>query len=352
MSRHPIIEKDLEEIANGDLPWGDFANATVLVTGAYGFIPAYLIEALLFQNEGPNPLGLRVVGLCRNPTKAKLRFADYLERNDFTLVYGDASDPCDWPARIDYLIHAASWASPKYYGQYPVDVLKPNTIGTANLLEFARQKKVSGFLFFSSAEIYGEVEAARIPVEETCKGRIEPMEVRSCYAESKRMGETMCASWFHQYGVPAKVARIFHTYGPGMALDDGRVFADFVADIVAGRNIVMKSDGRAIRAYCYLADAVTGLLTILLKGKPGEAYNLGNEDAECDVTTLAQSLVDLFPDKGLRVIRKEELRQGYLQSTVGRACPDTSKLRELGWEPGIGIREGFRRTVASYQNDL
>jgi nucleoside-diphosphate-sugar epimerase len=163
------------------------------------------------------------------------------------------------------------------------------------------------------------------------------------------MGENLCACWASQYGIMAKIARSFHTYGPGLKLDDGRVFADFIADILAARDIRMKSDGTAMRAYCYLADAIRGLFTILLSGEAGEAYNVGNNGAYLSVLNLAEILVGLFPEKKLKVIRTQGLKaDGYIKSTIIGSCPNISKLSKLGWTPRHTIESGFRRTIASF----
>ncbi len=348
MTRHPLITEDLQRVADQPVPWDRLRGATVVVSGAYGFVVAGLVEAMLHANEVFG-LGVRVVGVVRNPEKAWARFAAYKGRSDLSFVFQDVNEPLSWNGPADYVIHGASWASPKYYGSQPVGSMLPNVIGTRNLLELARERGARGFLFFSSAEIYGKVEPDQVPTPETYWGRVNPLDVRSCYAESKRMGETMCVAWHAQYGVPATMARIFHTYGPGMALDDGRVFADFTRDILEGRNIRMMSDGAHRRAFCYVFDAAAAFLQILLKGRPGEAYNMGNDEAEVSIAELAEMLAGLFPERGLRVERVTESHPpGYLRTAVDRACPDTRKLRALGWAPWTGVREGFRRTLLSY----
>src|SRR5262249_53731189 len=159
------------------------------------------------------------------------------------LIVQDVCQPVTIDGPVDYIVHAASQASPKYFGRDPVGTLSANVLGTRHLLELARQKQSRGFLYFSSAEVYGQLDPARIPAPESACGPVDPLDVRSCYAESKRMGETMCVCWAYQYGVPARIVRPFHTYGPGMALDDGRVFSDFVAAIVQERDIVLTSNG-------------------------------------------------------------------------------------------------------------
>lgn len=346
---NPIIKEDLQDIIDYNLDWDRLTGKTILVSGANGFLPAYMIEALLYLNETRKGDKVQVIGIVRNRTKALARFARYSNRSDFQLIVQDICQPISISGKVDYIIHAASQASPKYFGKDPVGTLSPNILGTYNLLELARKDKIESFLFFSSGEVYGEVNEAQIPTKENSYGYVDPVNVRSCYAESKRMGENMCVSWFHQFGVPAKIVRPFHTYGPGMSLDDGRVFSDFVSDIVNNRNIVMQSDGSATRAFCYLADAVKGFFTALLAGKNGEAYNVGNDKGEISILELANLLVKLFPEKGLKVnINEKNIRSGYLKSQISRACPDISKMHTLGWKPQYSVNEGFKRTVRSF----
>ena len=347
-SRHPVIEKDLQEILASSVPWEDMRDSTVAISGAYGFVVAYLVEALLYANEhlGTN---IRVVGVVRNREKARARFAAYEGRKDLQFLFQDVCEPVQIDGPVDFIIHGASWASPMYYGSQPVGSLMPNVMGTRSLLDLAVAKQTRKFLFFSSAEIYGRVPPELIPTPETYRGNVDTLEVRSCYAESKRMGETMCVAWHKQFGVETTMARIFHTYGPGMALDDGRVFADFVSDIVHRRNIRLMSEGTHQRAFCYLADSTPALLKIMLQGEPGTAYNMGNDDAEISIRDLADVMVELFPEWNLSVeLTGEQHGEGYLRTAINRACPDTSRLRGLGWNPAIGVEDGFRRTVVSY----
>lgn len=348
--RHAVVLEDLAEIVAQPLDWNAFAGRTILVTGANGFLPAYLVETLLYLNERDPGFDCRVIGVVRNLAKAEARFSQHQGRADLKLLVQDLGEPlATIEGPIDYIVHAASQASPKYYGNDPVGTLLPNVVGTRNLLDLARSKQSRAFLFFSSGEVYGMVDPARIPTREEDYGFVDPLAVRSCYAESKRMGENMCVSWAAQYGIAAKVVRPFHTYGPGMSLDDGRVFSDFVADIVTGRDIQMKSDGTALRAYCYLADATRGFFTVLLAGAIGKAYNVGNDHAHISVIELAEALVRLYPEKGLKVVRAAETQAtGYLKSPIVSNCPDTSRLSALGWKPYHSIESGFRRTIRSF----
>ena len=249
--------------------------------------------------------------------------------------------------KINYIIHAASKASPKYYKEDPVNTILPNVLGTKNLLELGIKHKIDGFLFLSSGEIYGDMKKRKIL--EDSVGKINPLELRSCYAESKRMGENMCVSWNKQFNVPTKIARIFHTYGPGLKLDDGRVFADFVSNIVNNKNIVMKSNGNAKRPFCYITDTITALFLILLKGDNANAYNVSNPSCIISINELAKTLTKLFSNKNLKVIKKSNNGEKYMKSLVMNQIPDISKIRQLGYEPKISIKAGFLRTVESYR---
>lgn len=348
MARSPVVAEDLERIAAAPLPWEELAGRTVVITGANGFLPAYMVETLLFLNETKR-LDVRIVGVVRDREKAQTRFEGRLG-DALSLLVQDASSPLKLDGPADFIVHAASQASPKFYGKDPAGTILPNVVGTYNLLELARTRKSKAFLFFSSGEVYGTLRPEQIPIKEAECGHVDPMNVRSCYAEGKRAGETLCVSWAHQHGIPAKIVRPFHTYGPGMSLDDGRVYSDFVADVVAGRDIVMKSDGAAIRPYCYLADATIAFFMVLLKGETCQAYNVGNPKAEVSVLELAELLAHMFPEKRLRVVKHIGPRPpGYLQSPIPRNCPDIAKIQTLGWAPMLGLESGFRRTVQFYE---
>ncbi|MBI4063357.1 MAG: NAD-dependent epimerase/dehydratase family protein [Elusimicrobia bacterium] len=342
-----IIQEDIAFIAAAPLAWEKLEGKTILISGANGMIPAYLVETILHLNDHRFTKKARVLGLVRNKEKALQRFGHHAGRSDLALVVQDVIEPARVSGDLHYIIHAASQASPKFYGQDPIGTFSANVFGTKNMLDLALQKQVKGFLFCSSSEVYGQVQDSGA-IKETAYGYVDPANVRSCYAEGKRAGETLCFCWHHQHGVDIRIVRPFHTYGPGMSLDDGRVYADFIADIVNNRDIAMKSDGLAVRAFCYVADAAVGFFTVLLEGQGGQAYNVGNAEGNISILDLAQLLVSLFPEKNLRVKRMPAPRQGYLQSPVARCSPDTAKIGALGWEPKYSIEEGFTRTIRSF----
>lgn len=346
-TRHSIVEEDLKRIVSFHLPWDRLFGKTVLISGANGFVPAYMLETLLYLNETADA-GIHVIALVRNLEKAMRRLGHLVGRSDLTIVVQDVREPYQGPGTIHYLIHAASQASPKFFRSDPVGTFETNVIGTQRMLEIAKNARSEGFLFFSSGDVYGRPANPSAPIGEMSYGYLDPIDLRSCYAEGKRGGETLCACWHAQLGIPAKIIRLSHTYGPGMDLKDGRVFADFVADIVGGRDIVLRSDGSARRPFCYLADATLAFFTVLLRGKSGEAYNVGS-DSECSILELAEMLCRLFPERNCKVIREErDPDDPYLVSSINGGHFDISKIRSLGWEPTTSIEEGFTRTIKSY----
>jgi len=348
MTDNPIIAEDLHLIHSADIDWSYFTNKTILISGASGFLPAYMVEALLFANRIDSALNITVIALVRDLAKAKKRFKCYLTNKALVFLEQDVCDPIVWPGKVDVVIHAASQASPKYYGSDPVGTLSANVMGTKNMLEFAK-KHHAAVLYFSSAEIYGHTRDILGGIKENDYGYLDPTNVRSCYAESKRMGENLCVSYSHQFNIQTKILRPFHTFGPGMKLDDGRVFVDFVRDVLNGSNIVIKSDGSAIRAYCYISDAVIAYFKVLINGETARPYNIGNPGNAYSVAELADTLVLLFPLKQLSVVKAgASPGNNYLASTVNRIVPNIDAAKALNWAPTISLGQGFYRTIMSY----
>ena len=336
-----IIKEDIVNILAQDLPWEKLHNSSVLITGASGMLASYLVFTIGQYMRDHADCGTRLFLAVRNTEKTKRRFGELLNLPGISLVSWDGVSELPAELTPDYIIHAASIADSSLYLTNPVETLTPNVIGTWRLLELARKHPVKGFLFFSSASAYGKVSGVDV-IREEDSGFLLPQEVRSCYGESKRMGENLCASYASEYGVPACAVRISHTYGPTLNLrGDSRVFAEFVRNIVDHEDIVMKSDGSAKRAFCYISDAADAFLRILLCGTPGQVYK------------LAQKMTELFPERKLQV-RRIARNAGDTYSENKNANTDvlsTEKLRTLGWNPMVSIEQGFRRTVLSFEKE-
>ena len=344
--RNFIVTEDLEEIISENLPWEKLFNSTILVTGASGILPSYMVETLLYLNE-TRQANIIVVGVIRNIEKARKRFAHYESRRDLILIKHDIRLPFIYENNVDYVIHAAGQASPKFYGKDPVGTLEGHAIGTANFLNFAAEKNVKCFLYFSSCAVYGNPSEKII--DEKFIGKVAPMNLRSCYPLGKLAGENLCVAYNHQYGVPFKILRIAHTYGAMMPLDDGRVFSDFVKNILSNENISLNSDGSAERPMLYISDAVRAYFRILLKGKSNDAYNVASAEY-ITILDLARTLISLYPEKNLQVTFNKEIAKGYIAAEKNNANNriDISKLKNLGWQQKYSIREGFERTIRSY----
>ena len=345
---HPIIQADLQEIASAPLRWNELTGRTVLVTGAAGFLPALMVETLLYLNQS-RQLSCRVLGQVRNLERGARRFLEYRDRSDLRLVEGDVSTGCPLSDRCDVIVHAASQASPMYYDSDPVGTMTANLLGSYHLLEIARERGCEKFLFFSSGEVYGQAAPDKVPTGEADYGYLDILNHRTCYGESKRAAETLAVSYAHQFGIPAVIVRPFHTYGPGMTLDDGRVFADFIRDVVQRRNLVLRSDGKAVRAFCYLADAVRGFFTVLLLGKSGQAYNVGNPAGALSIRELADLLVDSDAGRGLSVDWVGKPQPGYMPSPIAINIPKVDALQALGWQARYTPAEGFARTIEYFK---
>ena len=229
----------------------------------------------------------------------------------------------------------------------------PNILGTNEVLRLAKDSKSKGVLFFSSGSVYGEMTGIESVTEETL-GILRYLELGNSYGESKRCGEALCNAYFHEYGVSAKCVRIHHTYGPNMDYqNDKRVFAEFVNNIVNCQNIVMKSDGSARRAFCYITDVINAIFAIIIDGENGEIYNVLNDQEYCTVKELAEQLVMLYPEKSIEVVTKQrDASEVYCGSCVKRLIPvSNDKLKNLGWKPYVTIKDGFKRTIDYIQGE-
>ena len=342
-----MIIEDFKQIISSSNNWTSFFAKTILITGANGSLASYMVDFLLLLNKKLFKDGsCKVIALVKNQHHTKHRFREHLDDINLKIIVQDVVEEILINDKIDFIVHAASLASPKYYSN-PVDVILPNIIGTKNTLKLAIKNNVEGYLYFSSGEVYGQPPNNE-KITENSYGYLDPTAVRSCYGESKRMGENLCISYGHQFDIPVKIVRPFHTYGPGVKLDDGRVYADFIKNIVQNKNIEIKSDGTSIRSFCYLADATSAFFKVLLEGKNSNAYNVANPRCAIMIKELATTLVRLYPKKKLTVTFTKH-NKSYLESPVNKHIIDITKLTSLDWKPKTSIIDGFKKTIRSYE---
>lgn len=341
-----VIERDCQDIIAADLPWESLAGKTVLVTGAAGMIPAYAVYTLLALNDARG-LGITVLGLVRDVDKARRQLAIDPDRADFRLIAGDVRERVEIDGKVDLVIHGASPARPALHAQSPVDTIRANVQGAFSLLDLCVAHGNAHFVLMSSAEVYGQQANDGALVSEDSYGAVDILNPRACYTEGKRAAETIAISYRAQYGVPVTIARFGHIYGPGMALDDGRVQADFTADIIAKRNITLNSDGSAVRTYTYLGDAILGMFYAILVGSD-TAYNISDREGFISIRELAQAFTEARPEYGLEVRFREGVDVSRFNAVKGLGLDDT-RLRGLGWTPRVGLRVGLDRTIGWHE---
>ena len=356
---HDVVAADLEHIRSGLADeLSAMSGGRLLIVGGAGFLGHYLVQTALHWNSvsGLDPIQVTVYDNCARGVPEWLARLDGDPHLTFTRF--DITQPL--PAgtgHYDYVIHAASIASPSYYRKYPIETMDANVNGLRHLLDYALSeqragRRLAGFLFYSTSEIYGDPAPEFIPTPETFRGNVSCTGPRACYDESKRYGETMCVTFARQHGLPIKVARPFNNYGPGLKITDRRVIADFARDVVRGRDIVLLSSGTPTRTFCYVADATVGYYKILVKGRAGEAYNIGTEAPEISMAALAELVVELARQRAGytgRVVRGASDDRDYLVDNPNRRCPSITKARvELGYDPTIGLEDGLTRSLLWY----
>ncbi len=358
-----VVAEDLAYI--GGALAADFeqmAGSRLLITGGAGFLGHYLVQAVLVWNRGAGRDRPIAVTVYDNYVRGVPAWLTALQGDrSLTVVQHDMTLPL--PSDLgdfEYIIHAASIASPTYYRKYPIETMDANVNGLRALLEYARRQResnrpVRGFLFFSSSEIYGDPPPAHIPTPETYRGYVSCTGPRACYDEAKRYGETLCVNFAQAVGIPVKVARPFNNYGPGLKITDRRALPDFARDIFANRDIVLFSDGSPRRTFCYVADAVIGYYRTLVRGRSGEAYNIGVEAPEVSIAELAGQVVALARELvgySGRVVHRVPEDGNYLLDNPGRRCPLILKARtELAYNPTVSLPEGLRRSLLWYRDN-
>ena len=334
----------------------------VLLTGGAGFLGYFLTQSVVHWNRTRSKGDQIELVVLDNFIRGRPHWIDEIEGDrSVTFIKHDITRPLSKGLPVfDFIIHAASIASPVAYRKRPIETMDANVLGLRNLLEHCTEttsarQNLKGLLFFSSSEIYGDPDPSNIPTMEDYPGRVSCTGPRACYDESKRFGETYCVVFAQEFDLPISIVRPFNNFGPGMALNDGRAMSDFANNILNNEDVVLLSDGSTTRTFCYIADAVTGYFKVLLKGQAGRSYNIGIETPEVTVRELANRVVAVGAETlgySGRVVFGESDDVDYNSDTPKRRCPSIRRARtELGYSPSIGLTEGLRRTLLWYWMD-
>lgn len=328
ISTNELYLNDLKKVFEIGLQVSGLKQKNVLVTGGLGLIGSCLVDVLMI-------LEANVFVIGRDEEKAKSRFCNYFNKENFKFIAHDVVNKLELDCNIDYIIHAASNAHPKAFINDPVGTMNSNYIGTYNLLEFGRTHGLKRFLYVSSGEVYGSGDIDKF--SEDYLGYVDLLNIRSSYPISKRASETLCVSYSKQFGVDTVIVRPCHVYGPTCTEKDTRVLTAFIRNAVNNEDIILKSSGKQVRTNCYVVDAVFALLHVLLLGNRGEAYNISDMGSNMSIRELA-NVISENACISVKVENKEE--DGRL-----RAVLDDTKIKSLGWEPIYTLKDGIDRTI-------
>lgn len=349
VSNNNILNDDLKFIYDNFEDKKKFKNKNIVIIGCAGFLGFYFSTFFLKYLEQLNINKLILIDIFpygkpnwikKNINNKKLQ----IKKIDITKKKLNLSFLND----INYIIHAATFASPTYYRKFPLETLEANIIGLKNIFNYIIKKKIkiNGSLFFSSSEIYGDPNSKNIPTSEYYNGNVPSTGPRSCYDESKRLGETLCWIYSNHYNVPITVVRPFNNYGPGMKLNDGRLPADLAKNIIKNKNIIIYSDGKPTRTYCYISDAINGYLRALVYGK-FDIFNIGNSKPEVSVKVFTDKFIKIAKKHlgyNKKIIFKTSKDNNYLTNNPNRRCPNISKARNiLGFKNYINLDDGINR---------
>lgn len=334
---------DVAYVAGFDLPWEKLTDRSVMLSGATGLIGSFLIDVLMTKNrEG---LNCTIYALGRSADRMKERFRDFLIDEHLQCVPCDVNVPLDRNivGTVDYVLHLASNTHPMQYSTDPIGTITTNVLGVMNMLDFAAEHNAARFAFASSNEIYGENRGDTEFFDENYCGYINCNTMRAGYPESKRCGEALCQAYRAQKGLDVVIMRLTRSYGPTMLMTDTKAISQFIKKGVSGEDVVLKSAGTQYYSYQYVADSVSGLLTVLLCGENGEAYNIAEEHGDGMLKDIAATIADINGREVVFEVPHKAEAAGY--STATKARLDGSKLQALGWKPKYDLKTGLERTI-------
>lgn len=320
-----------------DLPLDKLSGCNILITGATGLIGGCLVETLMMNPKRD----YHVYASGRNEERAQKRFKGFFTDPAFHFIQYDVMQPLTSDVNYDYIIHAASNASPNFFANNPVEVMKANIYGVSNLLDYGKEHGLKRFLYVSSGEVYGEGDGREFT--EDYSGYVDITSPRSCYPSAKRAAETLCVSYAAEYGVDVVIARPCHVYGPYFTESDNRVYAQFIRNVLRGEDIVMKSSGEQYRSWCYVVDCVSALLYILLKGEKRLAYNVADSTSNITIKELASLIAEIGGKRVICELPDEREQKGY--NVVKQSLFSTSRLKGLGWSASGSFYHNMLKTI-------
>lgn len=335
---------DVECACGLELPWNKLKDKSLMLSGATGLLGSFLVDVILNKNAKEN-LNCTVYALGRNEEKAKVRFGKYANDSHLVFIPYDVKYPLlrEDIGTVDYVLHLASNTHPKLYATDPIGTIETNIIGLKNLLDFAVDHGSSRFVFASSNEVYGENRSDTELFDEEYCGYINCNTLRAGYPESKRCGEALCQAYRVQKNLDVCIARLTRSYGPTMQMTDTKAVSQFIKKAIDGEDIVLKSEGTQYYSYTYMADAISGLLYILLEGENGEAYNIADVSGDITLRDLAAYIAESCDRKVVFELPDSVEKSGYSKATKARL--DGGKLQLLGWKPRYDIKNGIGRTI-------
>jgi nucleoside-diphosphate-sugar epimerase len=344
-----VLTADLEYFAD-NIPGREvLANTHIAITGATGYVGSMLVRALL-HTEDKYGLGIKVIGLVRSAGKAQEILGNLCSHPALTITEVDLiGTNIPQIKEADYIIHTAAVTASKMMVEYPVDTIESSLISTRNILEAVKNGgKLKSLVYISSMELYGVFERGNSDVHEDELGYVDISKIRSDYPESKRMCEMMCLAYNKQYGVNAMSARLAQTFGTGLLPTENRVFAQFARSVINKTDIVLHTSGASEGNYCYVRDALLGIIYVMLLGSPGEAYNVSNPRAHITIKAMAEMCANELAGGDIKVILdipKSDTAHGYAPETHLKLNSD--KLQALGWKPSVDLKEAYERTIKS-----
>ena len=340
----PVFQEDMQYVCDSEcIDWEKLRGSTVLISGGTGLIGYTMISALLYANQC-RKLDLRIIALVRNLERAKAQFAAQLSHSDaLSFVVGTVEQIPQLESQVDYIIHGACPTSSTFMVEHPVATIKASVLGTLNLLDLAKEKQVKGFVYLSSMEAYGKIESEERLTEDHL-GYINPTVVRSCYPESKRMCEGICASYAKEFGIRAQSVRLAQTFGPGVAYEDKRVFALMARCAMNGEDIVLQTKGASRHPYLYTAQAVSAILCVLLCGEAGQVYNAANPETYCSVWEMGEQVAAELGE-GKIEIRVAENGDHSKYPSPSNLNLDIGAISSLGWKPQGTLMDMYRRMM-------